>query len=49
MKEEDVDQANEQQDKPQEVESLKVKTNIKAGGDPELPGGGRAEDPDPPD
>lgn len=28
----------EREDQPQEAESLKVKTNIKAGGDPEVPG-----------
>lgn len=36
MKEEDVNQ--EEADKGQEAESLKVKTNLKAGGDPEPPG-----------
>jgi len=46
MKEEDVNKAEEQQDKLQEVESLKVKTNIKAGGDPEPPD--EATDPETP-
>jgi hypothetical protein len=37
MKDEDVSNATEPKDE-QEAESLKVKTNVKAGGDPEVPG-----------
>jgi len=47
MKEEDVNEAEQQENKLPDVESLKVKTNIKAGGDPPTPGGGEG-DPDPP-
>jgi hypothetical protein len=45
MPEEDVNQANEQPDRDEPVESLNVKTNVKAGGDPDVPGIAPQEDP----
>lgn len=33
-----TEEETRKEDQPKEAESLKVKTNIKAGGDPEVPG-----------
>jgi hypothetical protein len=44
MKDEDVSKSTEPKDE-QEAERLKVKTNVKAGGDPDVPGFAGAVDP----